>query len=132
MLFQSPHSNVTRASYVVPVSVALSPNDTLICCISSPFLGSHQSIQILPRRVSGDGSLALGTLQGDFSKHLVAAIHARYSPSDIVHALAAPSLPTQATVETLHKTLTTMETDSYGHMEMWIADILGVAAEVYR
>ncbi|KAI0807750.1 hypothetical protein C8Q74DRAFT_1379221 [Fomes fomentarius] len=125
------HSHVEAGTVDVPVSVALSPNDTLICCISSPFLGSHQSIQILPRRVSGDSSLALGTLQGDLSKHLVAAIHARYTPSDIVHALAAPSLPTQATVETLHKTLITMETDSYGHMEMWIVDILGVAAEVY-
>ena len=122
-----------HSSYPVPVSVALSPNDTLICCISSPLLGSHQSIQILPRRVSGDTSLALtGTLPGDISRHLVAAIRARYSPSDVIHALAAPALPLQVTVDTLHRAFTTMEADSYGLMEMWTAELLGVATEVYR
>ena len=132
-IYSWPSASVIHPSYTVPVSVALSPNDTLICCISSPLLGSHQSIQILPRRVSGDTSLALtGTLPGDISRHLVAAIRARYSPSDVIHALAAPALPLQVTVETLHRAFTTMEADSYGLMEMWTAELLGVATEVYR
>ncbi|KAI0748585.1 hypothetical protein C8Q80DRAFT_1103764 [Daedaleopsis nitida] len=126
------HSHVQAGTVDVPVSVAVSPNDTLICCVSSPLLGSHQSIQGLPRRVSGDTSLALtGSLPGDLSKHLVCAIRSRYSPSDVIHALAAPSLPTQVTVDTLYNAFTTMEADSFGHMQMWTAELLGVATEVY-
>lgn len=120
-------------SYAVPVSVAVSPNDTLICCVTSPLLGSHQSIQGLPRRVSGDTSLALtGSLPEDLTKRLVCAIRSRFSPSDVIHALAAPSLSTQVTVDTLYNAFMTMEADSFGHMQMWTAELLGVATEVYR
>lgn len=123
---------VMQISYTVPVSVALSPNETLICCISSPFLGSHFSIQALPRRVSGGTALMLtGNLQGDLSRHLVAAIRARYSPSDVIHALAMPPISTEAAINTLYQAFTTMEMDSNGLMEMWTAELLGVAAEVY-
>ena len=81
---------VSDKCLTVPVSVALSPNEALMCCISSPLLGSHFAIQALPRRVSGD-SLAVLTknLHGDLSRSLVAAIHTRYSPSDVIHTLHA-------------------------------------------
>ncbi len=123
---------VMHTSYTVPVSVALSPNETLVCCISSPLLGSHFSIQALPRRVSGGtASMLTGNLQGDLSRHLVAAIRARYSPSDVIHALAMPPMSTEAAVNTLYQAFTTMEADSNGLMEVWTAELLGVAAEVY-
>ncbi|RPD66418.1 hypothetical protein L226DRAFT_530522 [Lentinus tigrinus ALCF2SS1-7] len=125
-------SHVQAGTIDVPASAALSPNETLMCGISSPLLGSHQSIQVLPRRVSGETSLVLtGHLLGDLSRHLVAAIHARYSPSDVIHALAVPTLPTEVTVNTLDKAFATMEADSCGLMEMWTGELLGVATEVY-
>ncbi|KAI1794605.1 hypothetical protein LXA43DRAFT_1114337, partial [Ganoderma leucocontextum] len=125
-------SNAQAGSIDVPVSVALSPNETLVCCISSPLLGSHFSIQALPRRVSGGtASMFTGSLQGDLSRHLVAAIRARYSPSDVIHALAMPPISTEAAVNTLYQAFTTMESDSNGLKEMWTAELLGVAAEVY-
>ncbi|RDX56470.1 hypothetical protein OH76DRAFT_1550926 [Lentinus brumalis] len=126
-------SHIQAGTIDVPVSAALSPNETLVCGISSPLLGSHQSIQILPRRVSGETSLILtGHLHEDLSRHLVAAIRARYSPSDVIHALAVPTLPTEVTVNTLDKTFTSMEADSFGLMEIWTGELLGVATEVAR
>ena len=62
----------------------------------------------------------------------MAAIRARYSPSDVIHALAMPSLPPDVTVNTLYHALTTLEADSFGLVEMWIGELLGVATEVYR
>ena len=53
-------------------------------------------------------------------------------PSDVIHALAIPTLPTEVTVNTLDKTFTTMEADSFGLMEVWTGELLGVATEVYR
>ena len=55
-----------------------------------------------------------------------------HSPSDVIHALAMPTLPIEVTVSTLYHALTTMEADSYGLMEMWTGEFLGVATEVYR
>ncbi|TBU35719.1 hypothetical protein BD311DRAFT_783359 [Dichomitus squalens] len=125
-------SHAQHGAVDVPVSVALSPNEALVCCISSPLLGSHFAIQALPRRISGGSSSVLtGHLYGDLSRHLVAAIRAHYSPSDVIHALAMPTLPTEVTVNTLYHALTTMEADSYGLMDMWVGELLGVATEVY-
>ena len=121
-------TSMMHVSYTVPVSVALSPNEALISCVSSPFLGSHTSVQALPRRVSSVTS----HLHGDLSKLLVASIRSRYSPSDVIHALAMPSLPTEVTVNTLFQTLAIMDADSNGLPNMWTAEIIGVAAEVYR
>ncbi|KAH9945890.1 uncharacterized protein BXZ73DRAFT_86136 [Epithele typhae] len=126
------HSHVQVGTVDVPVSVAFSPNETLICCISSPLLGSHLAVQNLPRRVSRDSALASSSqLHGDLSRHLVAAIRSRYSTSDVIHALAMPTLPPDATVDTLFQTLSSMERHSNGLPDMWIAELLGVAAEVY-
>ena len=129
----SYYESDTNTCHPVPVSVAFSPNEALVRCISSPLLGSHFAIQALPRRVSGGSSAVLaGHLHGDLSRHLVAAIRARYSPSDVIHALAMPSLPPDVTVNTLYHALTTLEADSFGLVDMWIAELLGVATEVYR
>lgn len=76
--------------------------------------------------------MSTGSLQGDLSRHLVAAIRARYSHSDVIHALAMPSISNEAVVSTLYQAFTTMEADSNGLMEMWTAELLGIAAEVYR
>ncbi|KAI0647318.1 hypothetical protein C8Q79DRAFT_908461 [Trametes meyenii] len=126
------HSHADHGNVDVPVSVALSPNEALISCVSSHLLGSHVSIQALPRRVSGGlASITASHLHGDLSRQLVAAIHARYSPSDIVHALAVPTLPADIAVNTLYNALATMEADSNGLTEMWTVELLGMATEVY-
>ncbi|KAI0372918.1 hypothetical protein BV20DRAFT_1014123 [Pilatotrama ljubarskyi] len=126
-------SHVDHGNVDVPVSVALSPNETLISCVSSHLLGSHMSVQVLPRRVSGGlASITASHLHGDLARQLVRAIRARYSPSDIVHALATPSLPLEVTVNTLHNAYAMMEADSNGLVEIWTAELLGVATEVYR
>ena len=43
-----------------------------------------------------------------------------------------PSLPPDVTVNTLYHALTTLEADSFGLVDMWIGELLGVATEVYR
>ncbi|KAI9057915.1 hypothetical protein FKP32DRAFT_1582820 [Trametes sanguinea] len=126
-------SHVDHGNVDVPVSVALSPNEALLTCISTHLLGSHMSVQVLPRRVSGGlASITASHLHGDLSRLLVAAIRSRYSPSDIVHALAMPTLPLEVVVNTLYNTFAIMESDSYGLMEMWTAELLGVATEIYK
>ena len=117
----------------VPVSAALSPNEALICCVSSPLLGSHMSIQALPRRFSGELTLASnGHFHEDLSKLLVTSIRSRHSPSDVIHALAMPSLPLEASVNTLSQALSIMETNAFGLPDLWTAEIIGIAAELYR
>lgn len=119
--------------YAVPVSVALSPNEALLTCVSSHLLGSHTAVQVLPRRVSGGlASITASHLHGDLSRQLVAAIRARYSPSDVVHALSLPTLPPEVAVNTLYNAFAIMEADSYGLMDVWTMELLGVATEVYK
>ncbi|KAI0780677.1 hypothetical protein BD413DRAFT_463229 [Trametes elegans] len=126
-------SHVDHGNVDVPVSVALSPNEALLSCVTSPLLGAHTSVQALPRRVSGGlASITAGHLHGDLARQLVAALRARRSPSDIVHALAMPTLPQDAAAGTLCAALATMGADSHGLMEMWTAELLGVATEMYN
>ncbi|KAI8989685.1 hypothetical protein BD414DRAFT_484925 [Trametes punicea] len=126
-------SHVDHGNIDVPVSVALSPNESLLCSLSSHLLGSHASVQVLPRRVSGGlVSVTASHLPGDLSRQLVAAIRARYCPSDVVHALSMPTLPLEIAVNTLCNALAIMEADSYGLSEIWTSELLGVATEVYR
>ncbi|KAI0333503.1 hypothetical protein GY45DRAFT_1319460 [Cubamyces sp. BRFM 1775] len=126
-------SHVDYGNIDVPVSVALSPNEALLTCISSHLLGSHTSVQVLPRRVSGGlASITASHLHGDLSRQLVAAIRARYSPSDVVHALSLPTLPPEVAVNTLYNAFAIMEADSYGLMDVWTMELLGVATEVYN
>ncbi|KAI0362401.1 hypothetical protein OH77DRAFT_1500103 [Trametes cingulata] len=125
-------SHVDHGNVDVSVSVALSPNEALISCISSHLLGSHMSVQVLPRRVSGGlASITASHLHGDLARQLVTAVRARYSPSDIVHALSAPTVLLEVAVNTLNNAFATMEADSNGLMEVWTAELLGVATEVY-
>ncbi|KAI0819541.1 hypothetical protein BC628DRAFT_1525877 [Trametes gibbosa] len=116
----------------VPVSVALSPNEALLSCISSHLLGGQTSVQALPRRVSGGlASITASHLHGDLARQLVAAIRSRNSPSDIMHALSTPTLPLEIAVNTLYNTFAFTEGNSDGLMEMWTPELLGIATEVY-
>ncbi|CDO73540.1 hypothetical protein BN946_scf185014.g10 [Trametes cinnabarina] len=126
-------SHVDQGNVDVPVSVALSPNEALLTCLSSHLLGSHTSVQVLPRRVSGGlAHITASHLHGDLSRQFVGAIRSRYSPSDIVHALAMPTLPLEVVMNTLYNAFVIMETDSYGLLEMWTGELLGMATEVYK
>lgn len=117
----------------MPVSVALSPNEALLSCISSHLLGGQTSVQALPRRVSGGlASITASHLHGDLARQLVAAIRSRNSPSDIMHALSTPTLPLEIAVNTLYNTFAFTEGNSDGLMEMWTPELLGIATEVYR
>lgn len=117
----------------VPVSVALSPNEALLTCLSSHLVGAHTSVQALPRRVSGGlASITATHLHGDLARQLVRAIRSRNSPSDVVHALSMPTFPLEVAVNTLYNAFAIMEGDSNGLVEMWISELLGVATEVYR
>ena len=119
--------------HAVPASISLSPNEALLCCMSSPLLGSHVSIQPLPRRVFGDSaSTTGGHFPEDLAKLLVTAIRSRRSPSDVIHALEMPALPTEVTATALFQSLAIMEKQSFGLPEMWTAELIGIAAEVYR
>ncbi|KAI0636718.1 hypothetical protein C8Q77DRAFT_1051073 [Trametes polyzona] len=126
------HSHVDHGNIDVPVSVALSPNEALVSCASSHLLGAHTSVQVLPRRVSGGlASITASHLHGDLARQLVAAIRSRNSPSDVIHALSMPTLPSEVAVNTLYNTFVFMENDSYGLMEMWTSELVGIATEVY-
>ncbi|EIW60130.1 uncharacterized protein TRAVEDRAFT_120124 [Trametes versicolor FP-101664 SS1] len=125
-------SHVEYGNVDVPVSVALSPNEALLTCLSSHLVGAHTSVQALPRRVSGGlASITATHLHGDLARQLVGAIRSRNSPSDVVHALSMPTIPLEVAVNTLYNTFANMESDSNGLVEMWISELLGVATEVY-
>ena len=116
-------------SSTVPVGIAVSPNRTLICSISpSVSHSTRTTAHSLPRQQL---SPSLGASRNDLARSLVSAILSRKSPSDVVHALSAHVASMDVVLSTLSNSLTILETYSASLSDMWLEEILGVAAEVY-
>ncbi|EMD37984.1 hypothetical protein CERSUDRAFT_113104 [Gelatoporia subvermispora B] len=113
-----------------PLSVAVSPNHTLLCTLPSATLGVQLCIHPVPHR--RPHTLAPSRHpQSDLARALVHALRARYSFSDVTHVLSLPTAPLEAISQTLYHALTLLSLDSNGLLDMWTANMLSAATEVY-
>ncbi|KAI0345167.1 hypothetical protein BDW22DRAFT_1390553 [Trametopsis cervina] len=115
----------------IPVGIALSPNETLLCTISpsASAIGHRNSIHSLPRRHPIPSQTP--SARSEMSRLLAQAIYTRKSPSDVIHALAEHSTSLETVVNTLYSAAAVLESNTVGLGEMWAEEILGVATEVY-
>lgn len=117
----------------VPTNIAYSPNRAVLCSIaSSSFLDHRISIHALPRRRHYDYQSLNDAHVAHLSTLLVSAIRSRNSPSDVIHILSSPALSVDTAVDTMCHALAMLNKESTGLSEIWIAEVLGVATEVYR
>jgi len=129
-------SNIATAGRGVPAHVAYSPNYTLLSSTSSlESMGSHVSIHALSRPHHRDitqGSDISKTLPSAGLSSLIAtAIYSRKSPSDAVHSLSLSTAPNDIIINTLYDALLLLQRSSNGLTEVWIDEIVAVAAEIY-
>lgn len=126
---------LTWHHYIVPINVAISPNRTLLCGVSSSVLqGTHTSIHPLPRPREEasitdpkDASQTRGV-----ARRIIAALRARRAPSDIIHTLDLPTTSLEVASSVLRNSLMIFSSNSSGIFEMWALQMLGVAVEVFR
>lgn len=113
----------------VPTEVAVSPNQMLLCSVSSSSLFfSRTLVHAMPRRRHATSQ----TLhRSELTRSLAASILSRKSPSDVIHALSAHSLSLDIVAQTLYDTLSVLETYPNGLHDMWLDQILGVVTEIY-
>ncbi|TFY63286.1 hypothetical protein EVJ58_g3346 [Rhodofomes roseus] len=125
-------SDMTRACRAIPANVAYSPNRALLCSVAaSTFSDSHISIHALPRRRPDPTRPLTNALVAESHNLLVAAIRSRSSSSDVIHALASPAVYVQTVVDTLCEVLGSLTKESPNLRDVWTAEVLGVAGEVF-
>ncbi|KZT09518.1 uncharacterized protein LAESUDRAFT_508521 [Laetiporus sulphureus 93-53] len=127
-------TGITSISRGIPVSVAYSPNRSLLCSVSSLLsVESQVSIHALPRRGNVDPASKdpYAVFRMDLACAIASAIRARTSPSDIIHLLSLPSITTEIVANTLKKVLSLLQKGPNGQFELWADEVLGVATEVY-
>lgn len=111
-------------SWIVPIRGALSPNDLLMCTLSSNIFASQVSVHSLPRPYASPSDvppLAVG---------LASAILSRRETADFVHVLSLPSLSLGDFVDIVYHTLSILEKQKKSGVVIRLA--IGVCLEVYR
>ncbi|PSR77354.1 hypothetical protein PHLCEN_2v7955, partial [Hermanssonia centrifuga] len=123
-------SSVDGIGRDIPVGVAVSPNNALICSITaSSNVTSRTTVHSGPRH--RHTSPVANPTRSDISRVLVCAICSRNSPSDIIHALVTLTTPIEVVTTTLYGALAILDAHSFGLHDMWKNEIMGIATEVY-
>ncbi|KZT70141.1 hypothetical protein DAEQUDRAFT_810869 [Daedalea quercina L-15889] len=125
-------SDMARTGRAVPANIALSPNRALLCSVAaSTFLDSHIAIHALPRRRHDGGRPPTNSLLVDLPSLLITAIRSRSSPADVIHPLTSPAVPVQTAIDVLCEVLLYFNEEAPSLREVWTAEVLNVAGEVY-
>ncbi len=124
------YKQFTKYALTVPVGIAVSPNNALICSITaSSNITSRTAVHSGPRH--RHTSPVANPARSDISRVLVCAICSRNSPSDIIHALVALTTPIEIVTVALYGALAILDAHSFGLHDMWKNEIMGIATEVY-
>lgn len=116
----------------VPANVAYSPNRALLCSVAaSTFADSHISIYAIPRLQRDAGRPFTSTLVIDLPSLFIIALHSRSSPADVIHPLISPAVSVQTAVDILSEVLLYFNEESPSLREMWTAEVLRLASEIY-
>jgi hypothetical protein len=112
---------------LVPTNVSLSPNDALLCTISTSFWSCQTSIHRTPARLP-NFTPPDGITVSPLSSKLAAAIISKHSTDDLAHILSMTTFPVAEVGEILYQTFSIL--DRYGGIP-WSAQV-GLALEVYK
>lgn len=116
-----------------PVSVALSPNATLLCAISqSTTIPSKLTIHTMPKKFRNDNSVVEHPRVPDFVSVLISAMRTKRTVSDVAHQLSLGSVSVQEVESVLCELLEALESHDYGLRGVWFHEFLGMLLEVYR
>ncbi|EPS98539.1 hypothetical protein FOMPIDRAFT_143657 [Fomitopsis schrenkii] len=125
-------SDMTKTCRAVPANVAYSPNRALLCSVAaSTFADSHISIYAIPRLQRDAGRPFTSTLVIDLPSLFIIALHSRSSPADVIHPLISPAVSVQTAVDILSEVLLYFNEESPSLREMWTAEVLRLASEIY-
>lgn len=117
----------------MPANVAYSPNRALLCSVAaSTFADSHISIYALPRLQRDPGRPFTSALVIDLPSLFIISIHSRTSPADVIHPLIPPAVSVQTAVDILSEVLLYFNEESPSLREVWMAEVLRLANEIYR
>ncbi|KAI9509649.1 hypothetical protein F5148DRAFT_1186141 [Russula earlei] len=116
-----------------PVSVALSPNATLLCAISQSTTASLRlTIHTMPKKLPNDKSVVENARIPDFVSALLSAIRSKRTISDVARQLSLNSVSVQEVESILCEVLEALESHDYGLRDVWYHEYLGILLEVYR
>ncbi|PBK78348.1 hypothetical protein ARMSODRAFT_947241 [Armillaria solidipes] len=122
-------TSATKVGKEVPIHAVFSPNEMLLCTISSTVRATQTSVHTVPmRRASGAFKASIHPL----SSGLASAILSRKSTADYTHLLSLSTMAMEEVGHILFQVLTIVETQSRGKLGTLTWQTLGVALEVYR
>lgn len=110
---------------LVPIYATVSPNEVLLCSLSSNLYVSQVSVHALPKPVSD-------TVTRNLSTSIASALLSRRSTSDFVHVLSLPSMSLDDVADIMYHTFKVIEDQPAGRPGLLTSHALGVVLEVYR
>ncbi|PBK97052.1 hypothetical protein ARMGADRAFT_1010562 [Armillaria gallica] len=122
-------ASATKVGKEVPIHAVFSPNEMLLCTISSTVRATQTSVHTIPMRRA---SRAFKASILPLSSGLASAILSRKSTADYTHLLSLSTMPMEEVGHILFQVLTIVETQSRGKLGTLTWQTLGVALEVYR
>ncbi|KAF5373666.1 hypothetical protein D9758_000628 [Tetrapyrgos nigripes] len=111
----------------IPTNVSLSPNDALLCSVSSSLWSSQTSVHRTPERLLNFAP-ADGTAISPLSSKLAAAVISRHSTDDLTHILSMTTFPLTEVGDILYQTFSILDRCSG---VPWSAQV-GLVLEVYK
>ncbi|KAK0463953.1 uncharacterized protein EV420DRAFT_1264492 [Desarmillaria tabescens] len=125
-------TSATKVGKEVPIHAVLSPNEMLLCTVSSMVRATQTSVHTVPiRRASRAFKAGFPSIL-PLSSGLASAILSRRSTADFTHLLSLSTMPMEEVSHILFQVLTIVETQSRRKLGTLTWQTLGVALEIYR
>ncbi|KAK0210934.1 hypothetical protein DFS33DRAFT_1296412 [Desarmillaria ectypa] len=125
-------TSATKVGKEVPIHAVFSPNEMLLCTVSSTVRATQTSVHTVPMRRASRAFKARFPSILPLSFGLASAILSRKSTADFTHLLSLSTMPMEEVGHILFQVLTIVETQSRGKLGTLTWQTLGVALEVYR